>query len=231
MTTVAIHQPNYIPWLGYFYKVVNCDVFVFLDNVQYEKNSYVNRNKIKTTQGELWLTVDVITKGRHDQPISQVAINNSVSWNRRHWKSIQQNYSKASYYNSYQAIFESTYHRPWDRLYDLNEHLIMSICNILSLKETEFLKASDLNVSGQSTELLVNICKAVGANTYLSGFGGANYMDEDKFREAGIELRYYNFKHPIYSQLWGDFVPNLSIVDLLLNEGDRSLRILKNQQQ
>lgn len=229
MKVVAIHQPNYLPWLGYFYKIINCDAFVFLDNVQYEKNSFINRNKIKTSQGASWSTVDIITKGRYGQLISEVMINNNISWNKKHWKSINQNYSKAPYLNSCKAVFESIYQKRWEKLVDLNEHLIVSICRILGIENTKFLKASDLDVSGKGTELLVNICQVVGAVTYLSGFGGAKYIEEDRFREAGIGLKYYDFKHPIYHQLWGDFIPNLSIIDLLFNEGERSLLILKGK--
>jgi len=229
MKVAAIHQPNYLPWLGYFYKIINCDIFVFLDNVQYEKNSFTNRNKIKTSQGAAWLTVDIITKGHHGQLIGEVAINNNVSWNERHWKTINQNYSKAPYLESYKAVFESVYQEHWEKLADLNKHIIVSICKILGIADIKFLNAFDLDVSGKGTELLVNICKAVGADTYLSGFGGAKYMEEDKFREAGIELKYYDFKHPVYHQLWGDFIPNLSIIDLLFNEGERSLQILRGK--
>ena len=223
---VAIHQPNYLPWLGYFYKIANCDVFVFLDNVQYSKNDVINRNKIKTPQGEAWLTVGILSKGHYGQPINEVKINNDVPWAGTHWKSLAQNYRKAPYFREYEGLFENVYRHKWEGLADLNKHLTGIVLEILGIKGVKLVLASELSASGKSTELLINICKAVGGDVYLSGFGGKNYMDEAAFEKEGLVLRYYDFKHPTYSQLWGDFIPNLSIVDLLFNEGGRSLEIL-----
>ncbi len=225
----AIHQPNYLPWLGYFYKICQCDVFVFLDNVQYSKNNIINRNKIKTPQGVRWLTVGVLTKGQYGQLISEVEVNNSVPWNKVHEKSIFQNYHKAAYFEKYTPFFEHIYESSWGKLVGLNETLVKMICELLGIKSVKFVQASELAASGTETKLLVNICKAVGADTYLSGFGGKKYMDEDAFEKEGIRLEYYDFKHPTYQQLWGDFIPNLSVIDLLFNEGERSLEILKGQ--
>lgn len=224
---VAIHQPNYLPWLGYFYKIINCDIFVFLDNVQYTKNSYINRNKIKTPQGATWLTVDVLTKGSYGQLINETKINNNILWSKRHWKTIKQNYSRAPYFEKYEKYLESIYQRPWEYLSDLNETLVRTICEMLDITDVEFIKASGLNVSGKGSELLINICREAGGDTYLSGFGGANYMEEKGFRGSGVELKYYDFEHPVYHQLWGNFVPNLCITDLLFNEGDESRQILE----
>lgn len=224
---IAIHQPNYLPWLGYFYKIASCDIFVLLDNVEYSKNGFINRNKIKTPQGAAWLTIGALTKGRYKQLINEVEINNNVPWSTIHEKSIAQNYSKAPYFKKYKAFFEDIYHKKWERLADLNEALIKVIYDILPIRGVQFIQASELNVSGESTELLVNICKAVGADTYLSGPSGQKYMDVELFEKEGISLRYSDFKHATYTQLWGDFIPNMSIIDLIFNEGERSLGILK----
>ena len=224
---VAIHQPNYLPWLGYFYKIANCDIFVLLDNVQYNKNGFRNRNKIKTPQGTVWLSVGVLTKGRYGQLITEVEINNSVPWSSIHEKSISQNYSRAPYFKKYKAFFEDIYHKKWGTLVDLDEALIKVIYEILGIKSVKFIRASELNVTGESTELLVNICKAVGADTYLSGPSGQKYMDEELFEKEGISLRYSDFRHPTYTQLWGDFTPSMSIIDLIFNEGEKSLEILR----
>lgn len=224
---VAIHQPNYLPWLGFFYKIASCDIFVLADIVQYSKKGFINRNKIKTPQGTAWLTVGVLTKGRYGQLINEVEIDNGAPWARIHEKSISQNYSKAPYFKKYKAPFEDIYHREWERLVDLNEALIKVICQILGIRSVEFIRASELNVSGERAELPVNICRAVGADTYLSGPSGQKYMDEELFEKEGISLRYSDFKHPAYTQLWGDFIPNMSIIDLLFNEGGESLKILK----
>ncbi|MDP2729862.1 MAG: WbqC family protein [Dehalococcoidales bacterium] len=222
----AIHQPNYLPWMGYFYKIVNCDIFVFLDNVQYTKNGYINRNMIKTPQGAAWLTVGVLTKSRHGQLVSEVEINNSLPWSIIHQKSMFQSYSKAPYFKNYASFFQEIYARKWERLVDLNEALIKLICQILGINTVKFLFASELNVSGHSTELLVDICQAVDCDIYFSGPSGQDYMDEQFFVNQRITLRYSDFKHPAYNQLWGDFVPNMSIIDLLFNEGEKSLEIL-----
>lgn len=223
---VAIHQPNYLPWLGFFYKLANCDIFVLLDNVEYSKHGFINRNKIKTPQGPAWLTVGVLTKGRHKQLINEVEINNGVPWSRTHERSIAQNYSKAPYFKQYKAFFEDIYHRQWERLADLNEALIKVIYDILAIRDVQFIRASELNVSGEGTELLVNVCKAVGADTYLSGPSGQKYMEAELLSKEGISLRYSDFEHATYHQLWGDFIPNMSVIDLIFNEGERSLDIL-----
>jgi len=230
MMIAAIHQPNYLPWAGYFYKIDKCDVFVFLDNVQYTKNSFINRNRIKTAQGAQWLTVGVLTKGHLGQLISQVEIDNNVPWGAIHGKTIHQNYAKAPGFDKYRAFFEDVYRRGWEKLADLNETLVKLVCGILGTgSRVEFVRASELGVTGRDTELLINICRAVGADTYLSGFGGAKYQAEKEFEEAGIQLKYYDFQHPNYRQLWGDFIPDLSIIDLLFNEGDKSRQILRGQ--
>jgi len=187
---------------------------------------FINRNRIKTPQGTRWLTVDVLTKGHYGQLINEVEINNSVPWSSIHEKSISQNYSKAPYFRKYRTFFEDIYHQKWERLADLNEALIKVICQILGISSVEFIRASELNASGESTELLVNICRAVGADTYLSGPSGNKYLDEGLFASEGINLRYTDFKHPIYTQLWGDFIPNMSVIDSIFNEGEGSLEIL-----
>lgn len=222
----AIHQPNYLPWLGYFYKLIKADIFVLLDNVPYSKNGFINRNNIKTPQGVKWLTVDVLTKHRHGQLVSEVEINNNIPWANIHEKSISQNYTKGPYFSKYMSLFGNIYRTKWEKLVDLNEALIKTICEILTVKNVRFIRASELSVRGTSTELLVNICKAVESDTYLSGPSGQKYMDEELFKKEKISIRYSDFKHPTYTQLWGDFTPNMSIIDLIFNEGEKSLEIL-----
>jgi hypothetical protein len=224
---VAIHQPNYLPWLGYFYKIAHCDVFVFLDNVQYEKNGFTNRNKIKTSQGPMWLTVGVLTKGSPHQTVREVRIDNNVAWGEKHWKSMSQNYSKAPCFEEYAERFRSRYHGSWENLADLNEAFVRDICQMLGVASVEFRRASLLDVSGAGSELLAAICRQVGADTYLSGFSGEGYMEKEPFERSAVRIRCYDFAHPDYHQLWGEFVPNLSVVDLLFNEGARSLDVLK----
>lgn len=226
MSTVAIHQPNYLPYLGYFYKIANCDKFVFLDNVQYGKNGFVNRNRIKTPNGEAWLTVGVFTKRHFGQLINEAKTNNGVNWRYDHWRSIQLNYARALHFGEYGSDVEKTYLRHWSYLANFNERLIKVICGLLGIRNVQFFRASELKVSGGGTELLVNICKSIGGDAYLSGASGEKYMDEELFKKESIKVLYSEFEHPIYTQLWGGFTPDMSIIDLLFNEGARSLEIL-----
>ncbi len=223
---VAIHQPNYLPWLGYFYKIAHCDTFVFLDNVQYSKGGFANRNRIKTPQGESWLTVDVLTKNRQGQLIKDVEINNNAAWGSNHRKSLVQNYSCAPYFGKYSPYFSAVFRAKWEKLADMSIALAAITCRILGINKVKFVLASELGTTGESTQLLLNICQAVGADTYLSGPSGREYMDESLFTANGIGLTYTDFKHPVYAQLYGDFIPDMSIVDLLFNEGEKSLEIL-----
>lgn len=222
---VAIHQPHYIPWLGYFYKIAKSDVFVFLDNVQYSKNSYINRNKIKSPQGVVWLTVPVKTKNRFGQPINAVEIDNRTNWAKKHLKALILYYKRAKFFEKYEPFLEKIYTQKWEKLIDINITLITYICEQLRIN-TKFEFASNLQVGGKKMDLVINICKALGADTYLSGLGGKKYQDEEAFKKAGITLIYSQFVHPVYPQLWGNFIPNLSILDLLFNCGDKSLDVL-----
>jgi len=227
---VAIHQPNYIPWQGFFYKMIKCDIFVFLDNVQYSKNNIINRNKIKTHNGEMWLTVPVLTKDSCRQLISDVKINNTFDWRRKHWNSIRQNYAKTSFFKEYSPYLNNIYSKQWDKLIDLNKTLIKFIADCLEIRK-EFVDASSLNVSGKSTDLLVDICKKLDGDVYLSGESGKKYMDEEKFKEIGIKVEYTDFTQPEYNQLYGDFIPNLSVLDILFNCGKESRKILEGTQK
>lgn len=223
---IAIHQPNYIPWQGFFYKMMKSDTFVFLDNVQYSKNSIINRNKIKTANGEMWLTIPVLTKNAFRQAINEVKINNTADWSRKHLNAITQNYAKSQFFRDYQDKLTEIYTQRWDKLVDINKVFIKFIADCLDIKR-EFVTASGLGVSGESTDLLIGICKKLNADTYLSGRGGKKYLDEEKFEAAGIKIEYTNFKQPQYEQLYGDFMPNLSTLDLLFNKGADSRRILE----
>ncbi len=217
---VAIHQPNFLPWLGYFYKIAKCDVFVFLDSVQYTKNSFINRNKIKTPQLDAWLTVPVSFK--FGELISEVRINNDTSWREKHLKTLEMNYKKSKCFEEvFNEIKQIYYLKDWQYLSDFNISLLKAITSYIGLNKS-FIKSSTWDIPAQSTELLVQIVKKMNGNTYLSGFGGANYQEEDLFTKEGISLEYYNFHHPTYTQLWGEFIPNLSIIDLLFNCGSKS---------
>ncbi len=223
---VAIHQPNYLPWFGFFKKIVACDAFVLLDSVPFSKNNIQNRTRIKTAGGEVWLTIPVLTKGRLGQPTNEVRINNQDRWRKRHLKTIAQNYGRSPFYRDFSDIIETTLDRDWPLLADLTISLIREICRRLEI-ERIFYRASELDVSGTRTDLLVSICSALGAGTYLSGKGGMKYQDEALFREAGIDISYPSFEHPVYDQLYGPFLPGLSIIDMLFNCGVRAIEALE----
>lgn len=226
--TVASHQPNYIPWLGYFYKISRADRFVFVDMVIYPGRSYINRNYIKTANGPLWLTIPVITKGRTGQLIRQVETDNLQGWTERHLKALHLNYRRAPHFEEVYALLEPLYARvsgERSSLSEFNISLIRAIAAYLEI-HPEWIIASDLDVSGAKTDLVVDICSAVGGTSYLAGLGAKAYMEEDKLRDAGIALDYSGFEQQTYPQLFGDFAPNLSIVDVLMNCGRSGTRRL-----
>ncbi len=226
---VSAHQPNYLPWLGYFYKIANSDVFVIEDNLRYIKKSFINRNAIKTPRGAQWLTLNVLSEGRSGQLINEVEIDNSIQWGRIHLKTMKANYGKAPYFHDYWDLFESIYQEKWESLADLNETLVKLICEILGIRNVKFVRASELGVDGKSTSLLINMCKAVGGDTYLSGNGGKKYMNEGLFEKEGIQLKYSEFQYPVYNQLFGDFIPDLSVIDFIFNEGGSKFSNIKNE--
>ncbi len=229
--TVAIHQPNYLIFPGTALKLLSCDIFVFLDNVQMPQGrSYRNRNLIKTKDGPLWLTVPVLKAG-HPQNINEVLIDNSRDWQDKHWRTIEQNYRKSPYFEEWSAVLKPFYAIYWSHLAALDimmtKEIAAGIVKGLGKKLPEFKVASQLaGVSGHSTDLLVSICKAVGGDVYLSGPSGHDYMDAGRFAEAGIGLKYSEYKVVPYRQIWGEFIPNLSVIDLLFIEGERSLEII-----
>lgn len=222
---VAIHQPNFLPWLGFFHKMASCDIFVFLDNVQFTKRSIQNRNKIKTAKGPMWLTVPVATKGRYFQRTQDVEINNEQNWRETQWKAIVQNYRRARYFDDYAEPLEKIYSENWSSLVELNAATIRMLQDALEIKP-KCVFASQLEVAGHRTELLINLCQALGGDTYLSGPSGRKYMDEASFSERGIGLLYRDFNHPEYDQLYPPFVPDLSALDMVLNCGPKSREIL-----
>ncbi len=223
---VGIHQPNFLPWVGYFYKIMNCDVFVFLDDVQYIKRSFINRNKIKTKEGTQYIRLSLIQKGRYKQLINECELYNRNENNRIIINVIKTNYSKAKYFSKYFEEFKNILREDTNSLLKLNILFIKWILNILNI-EIELIKSSELkNILGTSTERLISICKNVGSNKYFSGIGGDKYQDKEIFEKSNIELVMTDFKHPVYNQLWENFVPNLSIIDLIFNYGEDSRKII-----
>lgn len=223
---VAVHQPNYIPWIGYFHKIKNCDLFVILDNVQHSKGSVTTRNKIKSANGEILLTVPVINKG---SLINELFIDNSKNWSVKHWRSLHGNYCRADGWNYMKAELESIYSRQWNYEAELNIELIKLMMKKLNIK-TPITLASDIkNDFGTKNNRILNICKYFSADTYLSGNGAHSYNNEEEFERYDIRLVYQQFKPPIYNQMWGEFIPNLSALDLLLNCGESAADYIEKQ--
>jgi len=227
---VSVHQPQYIPWLGYFDKIARSDAFVFLDNVQYKPREFQNRNKIRAKDGWLWLSVPVISKGKGRQVISDVRIDNELDWPKEHLMSLKTCYGRAKFFDRYFPYFEDLYGKPWESLAGLNIDIIKYILKDLSISTPLYFE-SDLKVTTTKTERIVDICRALKADTYLSGAGGRDYIDEDKLTASGIKLSYQDFSHPVYTQQFmkteEDFTPYMSIVDLLFTEGPRAKEVLK----
>jgi hypothetical protein len=225
----AIHQPHYIPWLRYVHKIASCDVFVLLDDAQFNKNGWQNRNWVKGPQGPILLTVPV--RDSSFKPINQVEINPQAAWKEKHWKTLALHYGKAPYFRTYAESFEEIYRSNWSHLAELNLRIVRTVVDALGLRTT-LVRSSELGVPGQGTGRLVEICRRVGATQYLSGaYAASNHFDADAFGEAGIEVRVQTWQCPQYSQLYpsAGFLPNLSAVDLLFNEGPRSLSLLLQQ--
>lgn len=222
---VSIHQPNYLPWLGFFHKMSLCDQFVLLDTVPFSKNSYQNRCRIKTAQGEQWLTVPVLIKGHFAQPTHLVRVDAHGGWAEKHWRTVQQNYRRAPFFHELSEQLEPIYRTAWDLLVDPNSALIKKIADALSIK-TPILRASQLDVQGSRSELLCAICQALGATEYLSGPSGKGYLDETVFSARGIRVLYHQFDHPVYRQRYDPFIPGLSIIDLWANLGPASRALL-----
>lgn len=216
----AIHQPNYLPWIGYFHKIYRSDVFVFLDDVEYTSGSWINRNKIKTPDGWSWLTVPV---RETSVPISEVRLVREDEWETEHWKTLTHNYGGADHFEEWEQFFRSTYDGSWERLYPLNRHLIEGICDRLGI-ECEFVEASAYDIELQAPERLAALCESVDADTYLCGMGADEYMEREAFEQRDVSVKYQDFDYPTYQQRFGDFVPSLSLVDLLLNVGSGEAR-------
>lgn len=209
---ISIHQPAYIPWLGYFDKIAKSEIHIFLDDAEYSKNNLFNRNKIKTPQGWMWLTVPIYYKS--NMQLCDTKISNTSKWTRKHWQSIKTNYSKAEYFKNYSDEIMGFYLREWKKLTDFTISMNKKIAALLGIK-TKFVKSSELRALGTRNEKLINLCKAIGADTYLSGQGAKPYMDEKLFLANNIKIRYQDFHQSTYKQLWGEFIPNLSVLDFL----------------
>jgi len=225
---LSIHQPNYIPYLGFFYKIAKSDVFVYLDEVQFPRGqSFASRNKIKTPNGVVYLTIPIsIPRGRKGKvKYSEVEFAND-KWKDKHLKTLQFSYKRAKYFDEVFNIFRNQI-LAHNKFVELNIALIEKFLDYLAIPTKRVRLSKILDKFGKKTELIIDLCKTINAETYLSGTGGGReYNDEEMLLKNNIILKYSNFKHPEYSQLWGEFQSNLSIIDLLFNHGPESRSIL-----
>ncbi|PIR92255.1 hypothetical protein COU01_02780 [Candidatus Falkowbacteria bacterium CG10_big_fil_rev_8_21_14_0_10_44_15] len=225
---VSINQPAYLPWLGYFHRINIADVFVFFNTTQFEKNSMVNRNKIKTPSGSLMLSVPVNLKDHISKEIRQIKIADT-NWAKKHWKAIELNYRKAQFWNEYAPSLKKIYEKSYAEIEDVCYEQLMFFTKALGIK-TKIIKSCGLSYfCSKKQELVLDICKELRTDTYISGALGRDYMNLETFRRQDIKVYYHNYQHPCYKQLWGKFLPYMSVIDLLFNCGSASLDIIMSK--
>jgi len=224
---ITIHQPEYLPYLGFFERLADADIFVILDDVGYQKNGFINRNKIKTEKGPKWITAPV--SGRSPNlKINEVLIDNSKNWGSSQWGSIISAYRKAPFFKDYSGFFEETFKKKWDSICELDIYLIENINKFLDI-DLKMIKSSELEIEGKGTERLVNICKKLKADGYLSGPGNDEHrVEKERFEKEGIKVKIKDFSNTEYPQMFINqgFSPYMSIIDLLFNCGPRSKNII-----
>ena len=224
--SVAILQSNYIPWKGYFGIIDKADVFVIYDEVQYTKNDWRNRNKIKGKSGAFWLTVPVSVKSSN-QLIEDTYVSDK-RWFTKHWKSIKSTYGRAAYFKDYEKQFEELYTRmESERLSDINLQLIKEVCGILNI-DTEIVNSRGLNLSGDKNERLIDACVKLEANHYISGPAAKDYLQEDMFAQESIEVEWMDYSQfEAYDQLSTPFEHGVSVLDVIFNMGPRAQELVK----
>ena len=222
MKVVAIHQPEYLPWLGFFKKMMNVELFVFLDDVQFRKKGWQNRNRIRINDGTTLLSIPVHT---HSYPkINEVTIDNEKNWSMRHKKSILYNYARAPYFGEIKDFIESIFEKKFQYLVDLNTEIIKFIMNELEIK-SKIVFSSELEISKKGSDRVLDICKAVDADHYITGtFWAESNLRVEEFKKSNIDVEFQKFQHPIYKQIHGEFIPEMSIIDLLFNEGRKEAK-------
>jgi hypothetical protein len=226
MTTLVVLQPGYLPWLGFFDQLRRSDVFVYYDDVQFDKEGWRNRNRIKSQTGPMWLTVPILHAGRHGQKIVDVEIDNRQKWAKKHVASIAQSYARAKYRERYLPELEALLAKPFDLLVELDIAVATLLAGWLGI-ERRIERSSKLGIEGGQSDRLLSLCRHLGADRYLSGDSAKDYLDVRLFAESGITVEWQSYRHPTYPQLHGEFVPFLSTIDLLLNMGPESLAVLE----
>ena len=224
----VILQPSYIPWRGYFDQIHRADLFIFYDDVQYDKHGWRNRNQIKSAQGKQWLTIPVHSAGVTDGvSIKDVKIDWSKPWTRNHLKALTISYNKTPFFKSYLQLLEELYSRHDTLIADFTIYTTIKLARELGITHTQFMRSSELkNIDGQKTDRLIQILTQVGASHYISGPSARDYIEQEKFYAAGITLEYMMYTYPEYQQLYPPFDPGVSILDLLFMTGKEALKYI-----
>jgi hypothetical protein len=225
---VGIHQPNYLPWLGYFYKIYKSNVFVFHDDVQFSKKGMHNYHYIQTSNGLFRLKIPV--KESHGDLINEVITKDELGWKQNHLKIIEANYKNAHFFKQVFIDYEEIVSRYYNNLSLMNISLIQFICKKFGIK-SNFVTASDLRLTSKKEEKVIDIVKILNGTIYYSGTGARSYQNEDNFLSRGIQLKYSDYVPFIYPQLYEPFNSNVAILDYLMNCGYDWDRVLKNQKQ
>jgi len=212
---VTIHQPDFLPWLGFFDRWKKSNLYIVLDDVQFLRQGWHHRDRIMTTKGPSWLTVPVYKKNKYTQLIRDVKIDNKTSWRKSHLRTIEVNYKKAPGFDNYFSKIEDIYAKNHPSLIDLNMDLLKLIADEFKI-EIPLRMASEYKIKSDSTQRLVDLVKAAGGTKYLTGVGSRDYLDESLFHKEGIEVIWQEYEHPVYKQLHGEFVSGLSAVDYLM---------------
>lgn len=223
---ISIQQPEYFPWIGYFDKILQVDKVVFLDNVQFKKRYFENRNKVRTYQGWTWINTPVKTKGRYTQKIMEVEIDNSRPWQKRIIFTITHHYKKSPYWKDFGEELCELISKPYELLVDFNLEISLFLMDKLGVKP-EWCLASSLKTEHSGSDLILEICQKMNATDYLSGKDGKDYLKGEDFTINGIQIYYQDFVHPVYTQIHGDFKAGMSVIDLYFNHGPDSTNIIK----
>lgn len=223
----AIMQPTYLPWMGYFGMIDAADIFVFYNDVQFEKQSWQQRNKIKSPNGE-WMWLSVPTIHNHRQEIRDVQICNGIDWRNIHWQSICHAYGKSPFFNDFKGELNKLYRHDWKYICDLNSHTIAMLAGLLEIRSPKFLYSSDLtNITGRKTDRICQILEQIGCDELIAGPGTKNYLEIDKLKEKGVIVYWFEFQNPAYPQFKGEFIEYLSAIDLLFNTGKQALNYIR----
>jgi len=222
---ISIDQPGYLPWLGFFKKIMYSDIFVFLDDVKFVKKQFMNRNQIRTKDSSIFLTVPITKNSGYN--INEVEISYDEKWNINHKKTIYYSYNKSQFFEEYWEFFEKIYTKKFKNLLELNLEIINFFIKELELK-TKIIFSSELGTTKKKSDLNLEICKSLDADVYLSGNHGKHYLIEEDFQKNGIKVEYQNFQYPKYNQNYEPFIPNMAFIDLLFNEGKKSKKILQD---